>query len=39
MSDTVRQKAEAALSEIEAVTAVILPRPDGDWQSVFVSQG
>jgi uncharacterized protein YaaN involved in tellurite resistance len=27
MSDTVRQKAEAALSEVEAVTAVILPEP------------
>lgn len=30
MSDNVRQKAEAALAEVEAVSAVILPDPTGD---------
>ena len=27
MSDTVRQKAEAALAEVEAINAVVLPEP------------
>ncbi|PJI85016.1 uncharacterized protein YaaN involved in tellurite resistance [Yoonia maricola] len=30
MSDTVRQKAEAALAEVEKVTAVVLPEPKGE---------
>lgn len=30
MSDTVRQKAEATLAEVEKVTAVILPEPKGE---------
>nr|WP_319250048.1 toxic anion resistance protein [uncultured Celeribacter sp.] len=30
MSDTVRQKAEAALKDVEDVTAVILPEPKGE---------
>ncbi|MFT6168692.1 MAG: hypothetical protein ACJAR9_000804 [Celeribacter sp.] len=30
MSDTIRQKAEAALKDVEAVTAVVLPEPAGD---------
>jgi uncharacterized protein YaaN involved in tellurite resistance len=30
MSDTTRQKAEAALKDVEAVTAVVLPEPAGD---------
>lgn len=30
MSETVRQKAEAALAEVEKVTAVILPEPKGE---------
>ena len=30
MSDTIRQKAEAALAEVEKVTAVVLPEPKGE---------
>jgi uncharacterized protein YaaN involved in tellurite resistance len=30
MSETVRQKAEAALAEVEKVTAVVLPEPKGE---------
>ena len=30
MSETIRQKAEAALAEVEKVTAVILPEPKGE---------
>ncbi|MEX0284460.1 MAG: toxic anion resistance protein [Paracoccaceae bacterium] len=30
MSDTIRQKAEAALAEVEAVSAVVLPDPTAD---------
>jgi uncharacterized protein YaaN involved in tellurite resistance len=30
MSDTVRQKAEATLAEVEKVTAVVLPEPKGE---------
>ena len=30
MSDTTRQKAEATLKDVEAVTAVVLPEPAGD---------
>ncbi|MBW6416619.1 toxic anion resistance protein [Celeribacter sp. PS-C1] len=30
MSDTIRQQAEAALKDVEEVTAVILPEPKGD---------
>jgi uncharacterized protein YaaN involved in tellurite resistance len=30
MSDTIRQKAEAALKDVEAITAVVLPEPAGD---------
>lgn len=30
MSDTIRQKAEATLKDVEAVTAVVLPEPAGD---------
>lgn len=30
MSDTIRQKAEATLKDVEAVTSVVLPEPAGD---------
>lgn len=30
MSDTIRQKAEATLADVEKVTAVVLPEPKGD---------
>ena len=30
MSETVREKAQAALAEVEKVTAVVLPEPKGE---------
>ena len=30
MSETIRQKAEATLAEVEKVTAVVLPEPKGE---------
>ena len=30
MSDTIRQKAEATLAEVEKITAVVLPEPKGE---------
>ncbi|MCH2249452.1 MAG: toxic anion resistance protein [Cognatishimia sp.] len=38
MSDTVRQKAEAALAEVEAINAVILPEPVGSTEIVPLEQ-
>ncbi|MEJ8561155.1 toxic anion resistance protein [Yoonia sp. GPGPB17] len=37
MSETVRQKAEAALAEVEKVTAVVLPEPKGELVTLEVA--
>jgi uncharacterized protein YaaN involved in tellurite resistance len=37
MSDTIRKKAEAALAEVEKVTAVVLPEPKGELVTLDVA--
>ena len=38
MSDTIRQKAEATLKDVEAVTSVVLPEPAGDLVVLYAAK-